>query len=298
MLLDVADVPRGRKCGCICPSCKTPLIARQGTQKEWHFAHASRSVYSETKSECEFSFYVAARLMARQLIGDSLSINLPEYNDQIDEYLSDYGQWVSVPFNVTKQQRLTLTEVEVEKSFTSIPVDVYGKVNGFSFVIYFTHPGREAPQELYSPSTSKCGVISVSLLGLSRLFRGERGASNSYLGLLSEYLANDIESKKWIYHPRYRSCEEEARKVLQQKKLLLKQTHSVRQKMKKHSSVSAVAYDNSISVTPIERPPKRLANFECAMCHSTWQGLDPSGSVCPKCDTHLYRTVKEYLDKT
>jgi len=40
-IVDVYEVKRGRECGCICPSCRTPLIARQGEEKVWHFAHAS-----------------------------------------------------------------------------------------------------------------------------------------------------------------------------------------------------------------------------------------------------------------
>ena len=72
--LDVAEVPRGKRCGCICPSCKTPLVARHGEIKEWHFAHVSRSVYAQTKKECEFSFFVSARMMARQIIGERLEI--------------------------------------------------------------------------------------------------------------------------------------------------------------------------------------------------------------------------------
>ena len=35
----VGDVPRGAACACFCPDCSSPLIARQGTEKEWHFAH-------------------------------------------------------------------------------------------------------------------------------------------------------------------------------------------------------------------------------------------------------------------
>ncbi len=52
--VDVEDVPRGAKCGCICPACKTPLIARQREEKEWHFAHASRKVYEKTQKERVF----------------------------------------------------------------------------------------------------------------------------------------------------------------------------------------------------------------------------------------------------
>lgn len=29
-LVDVGSVAKGKACGCICPSCQTPLIARQG----------------------------------------------------------------------------------------------------------------------------------------------------------------------------------------------------------------------------------------------------------------------------
>lgn len=50
--VDVADVPKGKQCGCICPSSRIPLIAQQGKVNRWHFAHASRNV-DEVNKECE-----------------------------------------------------------------------------------------------------------------------------------------------------------------------------------------------------------------------------------------------------
>ena len=38
-LHEVAQVPRGLACGCYCPSCHTPLQARQGEKVAWHFSH-------------------------------------------------------------------------------------------------------------------------------------------------------------------------------------------------------------------------------------------------------------------
>lgn len=35
----VGDVPRGAACGCFCPVCNSPLVAKQGEVNEWHFAH-------------------------------------------------------------------------------------------------------------------------------------------------------------------------------------------------------------------------------------------------------------------
>ena len=41
-LVDVDKVPVGNKCGCFCPACKEPLIAKnQGTKRMHHFAHQS-----------------------------------------------------------------------------------------------------------------------------------------------------------------------------------------------------------------------------------------------------------------
>lgn len=57
-LVDVASVEGGRKCMCVCPSCLTPLIARKGNVKEWHFAYHSRNVKMKTKEKCEDSFAV------------------------------------------------------------------------------------------------------------------------------------------------------------------------------------------------------------------------------------------------
>ena len=38
-LVRVDDVPNGLDCGCVCPTCKVDLIAKQGDEREHHFAH-------------------------------------------------------------------------------------------------------------------------------------------------------------------------------------------------------------------------------------------------------------------
>ena len=42
-LVRVDEVPRGANCGSVCPSCKRPLVARQGDINDWHFAHTSEN---------------------------------------------------------------------------------------------------------------------------------------------------------------------------------------------------------------------------------------------------------------
>lgn len=44
----VGDVARGLQCGCSCPACGSPLVAKQGETNEWHFAHEA----SQERPEC------------------------------------------------------------------------------------------------------------------------------------------------------------------------------------------------------------------------------------------------------
>ncbi|MBW5305630.1 hypothetical protein EWU14_23715, partial [Salmonella enterica subsp. enterica serovar Muenchen] len=38
LFLDITEVSRGIDCNCICPACKTDLLAKQGEVKLWHFS--------------------------------------------------------------------------------------------------------------------------------------------------------------------------------------------------------------------------------------------------------------------
>ena len=41
LFLDITEVSRGIDCNCICPACKTDLLAKQGEVKLWHFSHST-----------------------------------------------------------------------------------------------------------------------------------------------------------------------------------------------------------------------------------------------------------------
>lgn len=59
----VDEVPNGKKCGCICPSCKEKLIAKkQGkTDRKHHFAHQSGT-------ECDYAVESMLHLLAKEKI--------------------------------------------------------------------------------------------------------------------------------------------------------------------------------------------------------------------------------------
>ena len=295
--VDVEDVPKGAKCGCICPACETPLIARQGEEREWHFAHASRKVYEKTQKECEFSFYLSVRMMARQIIGNELKIKLPEYRDTVFRHVPDLGDSLHEDFLVTESKEICLSNVAVETSFEGVAVDIVGCISDFKFVIYFTHPGRTVPQELKSPKDHHSGVIAIALGDLhSTIFRKARSRSQSYQSALVEYLSNDESSKQWIFHPRHKRCQQQAQERLEVK------ANSAPIKKKVHRKRysrphSPPAFQDSHANVDLNKPVKRKVLFECVMCKVQWQGFEPGRVICPKCNTHLFATKKEILSE-
>ena len=57
----VGEVAKGGDCGCFCPSCRSPLVAKKGRINEWHFAHES----GQERPECLVG---ALNLFSRLLI--------------------------------------------------------------------------------------------------------------------------------------------------------------------------------------------------------------------------------------
>lgn len=283
-LVDVYDVPRGQECGCICPSCKTPLIARQGHVNEWHFAHASRTHYAQTQNECDYSFYMSVRLMARQIFDtETIAIDLPEYTEEVHK--SDYSEL----YTITPAGTITLSDIELEKPISKVPVDIYGKVVGYAFIIYFTHDQRFVPSELYT-TADKQGVIAISLNDTQSLFFKKRG--RPYKELLREYLKKNIKSKEWIYHPRKASQKEKALKRLQ----FISSQHVEDDDESEYLSGNPVdaftsvikrTYPNTQSMNEADDLDEKIT-FECRKCDFKWAGYRRGGNECPQCKTHLY----------
>lgn len=71
----IGEVERGAACGCVCPVCESPLVAKQGSINEWHFAHEA----SQERPECE----VGAANMIRRIAAEWMVIKgvpaLPDY---------------------------------------------------------------------------------------------------------------------------------------------------------------------------------------------------------------------------
>ena len=76
-LVRASEVPAGLGCGCTCPACGAPLVARRGGVRIAHFAHA-------VDRACASAHETMLHRLAKQLIADGTALTLPEVAVEYD----------------------------------------------------------------------------------------------------------------------------------------------------------------------------------------------------------------------
>lgn len=76
-LVYIDDVPNGESCGCLCPCCNSPLIAKnEGKHNLHHFAHVGGS-------DCVGAYESALHLMAKEVLCKNKMLRLPKYPSRL-----------------------------------------------------------------------------------------------------------------------------------------------------------------------------------------------------------------------
>ena len=168
-LVSVDDVESGLKCGCQCPSCEAPLIARKGKHNQHSFAHASGH-------GCEYGLETSLHLAAKEILSQTDYIWLPELriNDQV----------------IRESEQLKVIDAEVEKKIEDIIPDVLVKswVETYMIEICVTHPVDDIKLEKLKRLKIPTVEIKIDRDGLTpEMFR--------------DRVLNLSEHKYWVYHP-------------------------------------------------------------------------------------------------
>ncbi len=200
---DVGSVRKGVQCDCICPSCKTPLISRQGEVKEWHFAHQSRSTEQETESPCEYSLSVSLRLMIKQLFEEGAEFQLPEYKNPFSLPIPGYSIQYQKTETVCQEAKVQFNEVDIEQKKGEVLFDLMLTKGKHKLYVYITYKGRTFPDKaLYF--SQQDAIIEFNLITLYKAFAEIK--SGQYKELLKTFLASSSEGKRWRSHPRESAC--------------------------------------------------------------------------------------------
>lgn len=75
----VGEVERGAACGCSCPECGSPLVAKQGSEKDWHFAHEG----GQERPECEAGAINMLRRLAVEYLRGLPTLELPPFRERV-----------------------------------------------------------------------------------------------------------------------------------------------------------------------------------------------------------------------
>ncbi len=203
ILVDVEAVENGSRCGCVCPSCGAPLVARQGDVNIWHFGHAARGPSDQFGNVCEYSFYVSVRRMAQQIIRSGAPLALPKYQDEFRLGRDRLGYPQVHTFTITASRTVHLANVAIEGRYDGVELDVVGHVGGFVFGAFLSCPGRDVPETVRALSGPKLGVVVLKLDGLRQRFHEHRRNQGSFAEVLRNFVSTEVLEKRWIYHPRY-----------------------------------------------------------------------------------------------
>lgn len=176
VLTHVRDVVSGSKCNCVCPACNEKLIARKGSLRQHHFAHASGS-------ECSYGAETALHLAAKQVLEQRMEIYLPEVE-----------VWFYSPrasYILTPAKMYNLNKVALEKRVGQIIPDVIGYVEGEPLLIEIRVTHKVSYEKAQHIKKLKLSAVEIDLSNTSR-----------------ELEIKDIESsvietekgKKWIFN--------------------------------------------------------------------------------------------------
>ncbi|HCY76735.1 MAG TPA: hypothetical protein DHV28_12515 [Ignavibacteriales bacterium] len=174
-LVQISEVERGLKCGCQCPACNHPLVARKGNKTVHHFAHYQNA-------NCEHALETSFHLAAKKVIEETGYFVLPEVVNDI--FYS--RQNIFAPTS-----KLYFDNIYLEKRYDDFVPDIILEKDNkqLCIEIYVTHKIDESKKEKIVKSN-----ISTIEVDLSKI---ERGLDFNHL---REKVVDSIANKNWIYN--------------------------------------------------------------------------------------------------
>lgn len=183
--VDIHQVEKGLACGCTCPECHSPLIARKGEQKVHHFAHQAGAV-------CQNAYETAIHIMAKKILMEEKHLQLPGLHISAKENDKQGLKHMEIE-QVCEPRWIRFDEVKEEVTLGDIRADIVGYVNQRPLIIEIrvTHAsGQNKKRYIRNQAWS---AIEINLADLGYM---------SDRKVLEEHLLESTNNKYWLSHPR------------------------------------------------------------------------------------------------
>jgi hypothetical protein len=176
ILVHISEAERGLACGCICPSCESPLIARKGSVTAHHFSHYNGA-------ECSHAVETALHLASKQILIDCLEITLPAVQINFDCHPD--------PIPISAARTFRLSEVRAEHRTEDIVPDIVAYSDGHPLMIEIrvTH----GVDEIKRDKIRRLGIstIEIDLSSVCRTFSRDE---------LLAAVVHGTANKEWIFN--------------------------------------------------------------------------------------------------
>lgn len=168
-LVHVDSVRQGKDCGCICPNCQEPLLARHGQVNEHGFAH-----HSEVRSaNLKICYMVVLYKLAEQIIKDHKQICVPPY----------YG--------IFKKDIIKFKEVKIDSRFERVdkqPDVIATTEDGQQYLIEFVFNQKLQHKRPVDYHQLSCLTVDIS---------------GQNLETLKDFLLNTDNDREWVNNENY-----------------------------------------------------------------------------------------------
>lgn len=194
-LVEPTEVPSGLACGCVCPDCLAPLVARKGESRRDYFAHHSQH------PTCGGGAETAAHKMAKQILADEKRLLLPGLPLHRIGFDSR-GQRYEVTANLAEQRMAQATDVRLEKKRREIgtPDALFQEPDGNTILVEFHATNPVDAKKIQRVLAQDLAMVEIDLWAFGR----EMPADASAL----RFLALDSPSNRaWLSYPGYEATE-------------------------------------------------------------------------------------------
>jgi competence protein CoiA len=138
-LVSPDEVARGAACNCLCPGCDSPVIARQGTEREWHFAHAKGGT-------CQNGYEVSVHEIAKQMIRHRAELLLPALDIEVSANDS-FGLRIVERMHVLNAETVRLDGCKTSQKRDEVTADVAGRIADQEILVEITVFHRLMPEK-------------------------------------------------------------------------------------------------------------------------------------------------------
>ena len=158
IIVHITSVENGKNCKCICPCCRSPLIAAKGTKNQHHFKHG-------TTIECEGGLESAIHMAAKQILMERQQINLPEYT--ITTSLMDSHGKEHPKSKTIRGMLISFDSVQEELTLGDMRADILAIKCNVKLIIEIFHRHKVDDQKIEKIKAANISAIEIDLSDLT-----------------------------------------------------------------------------------------------------------------------------------